>query len=149
MNKLMKKSSGIIVAICCVFMLGVNVMTVWGANWRDNGWEFSACPTATEITDPEEKEDTSKVYVKNAANSAAFVSVSIYGKKGSEFDDCTYNSAYSYKKTPYEISKGTYKYCSSTVFETYGAGCYAYLHITGYSTGTYIGLWSPDNYYGY
>lgn len=155
MSKLMKKSSGIIVAICCVFMLGVNVLTVYGANWYDNDWTVVACPTGTSYTEKEEKEDTSKVYIKNYADSPASVCVSIYGwNKILGEGNCTYNSAYSYKKTPFEIAAGQRKYCSSTVYEDYDINsssnpAYAYLGITAYYSGTYHGLWSPDNLNGY
>lgn len=155
MKNFMRKISGIMVAFCCVFMLGVNVMTVWGANWYDRDWEFTASPTGTMYTDKLIKEDSSKVYVKNYSDSPAAVSVTIHGGNKNDGESiCTFNTSATYRQTPYSIPAGTYKYCSSTVFETYDTDdanvpAYAYLEITGYYSGTYHGLWSPDNLNGY
>ena len=129
MNKLMKKSSGIIVAICCVLMLGANVLTVYGANYKDSHWELTANPTGTTDTDIRAKQDSSKVYVKNLADSAATVSVSIYAKVSSGEDDCTYNPTAAYNKAAYQISVGQYKYCSSTVYEEHGYNTPTFLRI--------------------
>ena len=154
MNSVKKaKLSGVLVITMCMVLIGANIVSVKAANYQDKPWSFTVSQPSTYYTDFENKEDESKVYVKNYASSPAKVAVSIYGKCSDCADstkrDCTYNNETTVRLTPYEIEPGKYKYCSSTVRETYGSLAQAQISLTGYYSGTYSGAWSPDNYNGY
>ena len=82
----------------------------------------------------------------------ATINASIYGRKNSTSTpkDCTFNSGSNISRYyPYSIAPGAYKYMSSTVYEEFGSGAYAFIEMNVYTTGKYNGLWSPDNKNGY
>ena len=149
-SKTIEKALCLVMLTLCVVM--AYVTTVQANNYTDTTWSFSVSNlSATHTTSAREKEDTSKVYIKNLASSAQFVAVSIMGSssKSGYYEDCTYNSSGVVVTQPYDIAAGTYKYMSSTVYEKCGTGAYAKLSMTAYYTGNYNGLWSPDNKNGY
>ncbi|MBQ8043834.1 MAG: hypothetical protein IJ272_06780 [Clostridia bacterium] len=154
MNSVKKaKLSGVMVITMCMVLIGANIVSVKAANYQDTSWSFSISQPSTHYTSFRNKEDSSKVYVKNYASSPAKVAVLIYGKCSDCADstkrDCTNNTAAVVNNYPFEINPGTYMYCNNTVKKTYGDLAMAQISLTGYSSGTYSGVWSPDNYYGY
>ena len=154
MNSVKKANlSGALIITMCMVLIGVNVASVKAANYQDKPWSFTVSQPSTYYTSFRDKDDSSKVYVKNYASSPAKVAVSIYGKCSDCADstkrDCTNNTTAVVNTYPFEINPGTYMYCNNTVKKTYGDLAQAQISLTGYYSGPYSGVWSPDNYNGY
>lgn len=134
-------------AIAVVLGLFVGTMGtqfVAAGNYQDTSYYISYSGDGSEVAiSPRSKTDKTPVYVYNKGTKTQRTSVagtnSISDYNGIIYNNCTYGEAYK------DVSAGTYKYISSTVYEEGYSYAFLAMSTTNHTAAVLKGVWSPDS----